>query len=65
MAKVIIDRKDDKFIVAVTPLMEQVFVIDQIEISEEAKNVIFEKEGGQSLVEQFTREWYKRVYNEY
>lgn len=44
MGKIVIDRKDDKFIISVIPYLENTFVIDEIELTEEAKTVLFNDE---------------------
>lgn len=40
MCKLIIDRKDDKFIISIPPYFENTLVVDYIEFSEEARNAI-------------------------
>ncbi|MEM4134539.1 MAG: hypothetical protein QXV73_05020 [Candidatus Micrarchaeia archaeon] len=64
MGKVIIDRKDDKFIVSIIPYLENTFVIDNIEITEEAENALFNGKGSQSPVQKFTEEWRKKIFRE-
>ncbi|MDI1473017.1 hypothetical protein QI155_10785 [Thermodesulfovibrio sp. 1176] len=65
MGKVIIDRKDEKFIVSITPYLENTFVIDEVEISEEAENALFGRKGSDSAVKKFAEEWREKVFKEF
>lgn len=65
MGKVIIDHKDNKFIVSVVPYLENTFVIDNIEITEEAKNALFNGKGNLSLVQKFAKEWREKIFQDF
>lgn len=64
MGKVIIDRKDEKFVVSITPYIENTFVIDEIEISEEAKIALFKGKRGISSAQKFAKEWREKIFRE-
>lgn len=55
MGKVIIDRKDNKFVISIIPYLENTFVIDDIEITEEAKDALFKGETSCSSTQEFTK----------
>lgn len=59
MGKMVIDRKDDKFLVSIIPYLENTFVLDEIEISEDALNVINKRKNGESSVKKFVEQWGK------
>lgn len=62
MNKMFIDVKDDKFLVSITPSFENTFVVDVIEITEEAKNAIDNKEGSESPVKEFISHWRETLF---
>lgn len=64
MKKLIIDKKDGKFVISISPFFENTFVIDEIEISEEAKNALFNGKGSFSIVKEFTKQWREKVYQD-
>ncbi|WP_353684379.1 hypothetical protein V4D30_00925 [Thermodesulfovibrio sp. 3907-1M] len=59
MATMIIEMKDDKFLISITPYLENTFVIEEIKISEEAFNAINKKQNNKSPVKEFVEQWGK------
>lgn len=61
MSKLLIDLKDGKFMVSVIPYLENTFVIDEIDISEEAANALLKQKRSKAVVQKFAREWLEKV----
>lgn len=55
MSKIIIDKKDNKFVISIIPYLENTFVVDDIEITEEAKDALFKGETSCSSTQEFTK----------
>ncbi len=62
MSKLIVDIKDDKFVVFITPYLENTFIVDEIEITEGAYDVIFDRQSQKNSVKEFIRYWRKTVF---
>ncbi len=49
MGKILIDYKDNKFVIAIIPYLDNTFAVDSIEITKEAEFVIFNKERAEKI----------------
>lgn len=61
MSKLIVDIKDDKFVVFITPCFENTFVVDSVEITPGVWDVIFSRQE-EKPIKEFVKYWRKTVF---